>query len=93
MANKKTKLSITREELKAMSEMDVRSMDREKLIDIKTVNIKTELPDKERMSDFIEQIGNPYCYLCNGMVIKTRFAGKQSLEDCLKATMFAEKDN
>ena len=93
MANKKTKLSITREELKAMSEMDVRSIDREKLIDIKTVNIKTELPDKERMSDFIEQIGNPYCYLCNGMVIKTRFAGKQSLEDCLKATMFAEKDN
>lgn len=93
MANKKTKLSITREELKAMSEMDVRSIDREKLVDIKTVNIKTELPDKERMSDFIEQIGNPYCYLCNGMVIKTRFAGKQSLEDCLKATMFAEKDN
>lgn len=93
MANKKTKLTITREELKAMSEMDVRSIDREKLVDIKTVNIKTELPDKERMSDFIEQIGNPYCYLCNGMVIKTRFAGKQSLEDCLKATMFAEKDN
>ena len=93
MANKKPKLTITREELKAMSEMDVRSIDREKLVDIKTVNIKTELPDKERMSDFIEQIGNPYCYLCNGMVIKTRFAGKQSLEDCLKATMFAEKDN
>ena len=93
MANKKTKLTITREELKAMSEMDVSSIDREKLVDIKTVNIKTELPDKERMSDFIEQIGNPYCYLCNGMVIKTRFAGKQSLEDCLKATMFAEKDN
>ena len=93
MANKKTKLTITREELKAMSEMDVRSIDREKLVDIKTVNIKTELPDKERMSDFIEQIGNPYCYLCNGMVIKTRFAGKQSLEDCLKATMFAERDN
>ena len=93
MVNKNTQLTITRKELTEMSEVDIRSIDRDKLVEIKTVNVKTELPDKERMADFIEQIGNPYCYLCNGMVIKTRFAGKQSLEDCLKATMFAEKDN
>lgn len=93
MVNKNTQLTITRKELTEMSEVDIRSIDRDKLVEIKTVNVKTELPDKERMADFIEQIGNPYCYLCNGMVIKTRFAGKQSLKDCLKATMFAEKDN
>ena len=93
MADNKKQLSITREVLKEMSEVDIRGIDRDKLVDIKSVKVKTELSDKERMTDFIEQIGNPYCYLCNGMVIKTRFVGKQSLEDCLKATMFAEKDN
>lgn len=49
MANKNTQSTITRKELTEMSEVDIRSIDREKLVDIKTVNVKTELPDKERI--------------------------------------------
>ena len=81
---------VTREELKKMSEVDIRTVNPDELVDIADVKINTELPEKERMLDFIRQIGNPYCYKCNGMVVKVRFAGKQRLEDCLKAAMFSE---
>ncbi len=93
MNNKTPKIKITREEIAQMKEVDIRTVDREALVDIKDVKINTELSDTERMIDFMQQIRNPYCYLCNGMVVKTRFVGKQSLEDCIKATMFTETDN
>lgn len=93
MKKETPKIQITREDLNKMKEVDIRTVNREKLVDIKDVKINTDLPDTERMMDFVQQIGNPYCYLCNGMVVKTRFVGKQSLEDCIKATMFAETDN
>jgi hypothetical protein len=93
MTKETPKRKFTREEITKMKEVDICTVNRETLVDIKDVKIDTDLPDTERMMDFIQQIGNPYCYLCNGMVVKTRFVGKQSLEDCIKAAMFAEKDN
>lgn len=93
MNDKTPKIKITREDIAQMKEVDIRTVDREALVDIKDVKINTELSDTERMIDFMQQIRNPYCYLCNGMVVKTRFVGKQSLEDCIKATMFTETDN
>lgn len=73
-----------REKLKRMREVDVRTVDRSTLVDIKDVKIDTSLPEKERLVDFIRQIKNPYCYLDNGIVVKVRFEGNKSLEDCLK---------
>lgn len=93
MSHKTPKIKITGEEIAHMKEVDIRTVDRDALVDIKDVKINTELSDTERMIDFMQQIRNPYCYLCNGMVVKTRFVGKQSLEDCIKATMFTETDN
>jgi hypothetical protein len=93
MKKETPKFQITREDLNKMKEIDIRSVDRESLVDINDVQINTDLPDEERMLDFVRQIKNPYCYICNGMVVKTRFVGKQSLEECIKATLFTENDN
>lgn len=93
MKKETPKFQITREDLNKMKEIDIRSVDRESLVDINDVQIKTDLPDEERMLDFVRQIKNPYCYICNRMVVKTRFVGKQSLEECIKATLFTENDN
>ena len=93
MKKETPKFQITREDLNKMKEIDIRSVDRESLVDINDVQINTDLPDEERMLDFVRQIKNPYCYICNGMVVKTRFVGKQSLEECFKATLFTENDN
>ena len=54
---------LTCEELKAMQEVDVRTVNREALRDIKG----------ERILDFIRQIGNPYCYRHGDYVVKISF--------------------
>ena len=74
----------TEEQVKAMQNVDIRTVDPAGLRDIRDVKVNTDLPKRERILDFIRQIGNPYCYRCGKYVVKISFSnnGKQ-LEDCL----------
>lgn len=74
--------------LKKLSEVDVRTIDPAELVDIESVRIRTDLPERERVLDYLEQIKNPYCYLYHGIVVKLSFSGKCRLEDCLKDCIF-----
>lgn len=64
---------LTMEAVKAMKDVDVRTVDPETLRDIRDVQVRTELSKKERMLDFIRQIGNPYCYRHGKYVVKVSF--------------------
>ena len=63
--------------------------DTHELVDIETVHIREDLPVKERVEDYIQQIKNPYCYRSHGVVVKISFAGKKSFDECLKDALFA----
>lgn len=73
----------TLEELQEMAAVDIRSVDKNTLVDLDDVEIHSELPLEERIADYIEQIKNPYCYKSHGVVVKISFAGKCSLEESL----------
>lgn len=47
--------------------------ERAELVDIKTVRIDPDLPTAERAAQYIAQIKNPYCFLCNGAVVRLKF--------------------
>lgn len=79
---------MTLEELKRKSEVDPATVDKESLVDVKDVHIRTDLNDSERMLDYMRQIKNPYCYLDNGMVVKISFSGKKPMQECLKEYIF-----
>lgn len=79
---------MTLAELKEKAAVDPRTVDRESLVDVADVTIRTDLDTRERIMDYIRQIKNPYCYLSSGMVVKISFAGKKSLQDCLKESLF-----
>ena len=64
----------TKEELEAMKNVDVRTVDINTLRDIRDVKINTDPPKEERILDFIRQIGNPYCYRHGKYVVKISFA-------------------
>lgn len=67
-------------------DFDVRNADRTTLKDIRDVVIDTSLPCKERIKSYIEQMGNPYCYVDNGVVVTLGYADTQvSLQDRLKS--------
>ena len=66
-------MGYTCEEIEAMEKIDVRRVDPETLRDIREVRIKADLPKRERMLDFIRQIGNPYCYRHGKYVVKVSY--------------------
>lgn len=74
---------MTRDEIKAMAEVDIRDVNPAELVDIADITVDTSLPKKQRLLNYIEQVKNPYCFKSNGMVVKISFAGKRSLEECL----------
>ena len=74
----------TLEQLKAMQAVDVRTVDRSTLRDIRDVKVNTNLPKQERILDFMRQIGNPYCYRHGKYVVKVSFTETDvTLEDIL----------
>ena len=60
-----------------MEQVNVNAVDRSQLIDIRNVVIDTTKSCKDRINGFIEQIGNPYCYLDDGVVVEIGYANTQ----------------
>lgn len=73
---------MTLEEMKAV---DVRTVDREELVDIRDIQIDSTRPKEERLKDFVRQIKNPYVFRCGKVVVKSVFADTDlTLEDCME---------
>jgi len=67
--------TLTQAQIDAMRDVDIRTVDPDTLRDIREVRVNTELPKKERILDFIKQIGNPYCYRHGKYVVKVSYTG------------------
>ena len=80
--------TYTREQIVAMQNVDVRSVDPATLRDIRDVTVNTDLPKRERILDFVRQIGNPYCYRHGKYVVKVSFTDTDvTLEDRMLSYM------
>ena len=54
--------------------------------DIACVSIDTSAPCAERIKQYVEQVGDPYCYTYSGIVVKLAFSNTDvSLQDRLRA--------
>lgn len=70
-------------DIKEMKNVDVRTVDKATLVDISTVHINPKDSPEKKMSDYIKQVKNPYCFLCNGYAVKLEFADSgRTIEDC-----------
>jgi hypothetical protein len=57
----------------------------EPLRDIGAVKINKELPQPERLVEYIRQIKNPYHFLCEGLEVTLKYTPDGvSFEDCLQ---------
>lgn len=61
-------------QLAQMKEIDIHTVDRESLVDIREVQVDNRMPREQRFQDFLRQIRNPYCYRCGKMVVKVSFS-------------------
>lgn len=77
--------TVNKIDLQQMRQVDIRTVDRDSLTDIKDIQIDRTLPRGQRFEDFLRQIGNPYCYRCGKAVVKVSFADTDAtLEDRLE---------
>lgn len=70
--------------------MDLENIDRDSLVDIRSVKIDTSLSKEERMQDFIRQIKNPYLFRHGKYVVMVEFSDtdvtlEQRLADYVRA--------
>ncbi|MEY8392377.1 hypothetical protein D3Z36_11530 [Lachnospiraceae bacterium] len=72
---------MNRAELEELKKVDVRTVDISALENIEEIEIDHSLSVMERWMDFAEKIKNPFCFICNGMVVKISYSeAKESLE-------------
>lgn len=68
-----------------MKNVDIRTVNRDELVDIRTVKIDPDLPREERIQSFLEQIKNPYCFRCGDVVVKTSFSEDgPTMQECME---------
>lgn len=53
----------------------------ENLKDISKIDIDMSLDIEQRRKQFVKEIGNPYLFTCDGVIVQVEFIGKSSLED------------
>lgn len=71
--------------IETMKNVSPKTVDRSTLVQRSSVRLDPAAPQKDRLTDFIRQIKNPYCYLDGKTVVKITFANTDTtLEDCLE---------
>ena len=60
--------------IEEMKNVDVRTVDRDRPVDINEIEIDDSLPPKERAAEFLRQIRNPYCFRVGKVVVKNVYS-------------------
>ncbi len=70
--------------LTELQNINIETVEKESLVDLSTLTINPDLEKEEKLAEYIQQIKNPYCFVCNGIIVKVNFdkTGK-SLEEKL----------
>lgn len=85
---------LTVEQLEVMNQSEIEQIDRTELVDIQSVQIDPDLPPDIRMERYLEQIKNPYCFMCKDTVVCLRFEPEGGdLRSRLKNFLISLKNN
>jgi len=58
-----------------MKNVDVRTVDRDSLVDVTKIQIDENLPREEQLKEFVRQVKNPYCFRVGDIVVKNVYSG------------------
>lgn len=65
---------ITNKHLENMSKQNIETLSCKELTDITTIHIRQDLSHNEKVLFFLEQIKNPYCFLCGDVPVRVCFS-------------------
>ena len=62
------------EQIRQMKNRDIRTIEQSELEELPQDAVEYGLPQEERLKNLLDKVGNPYCYLDNGIIAKLNFA-------------------
>ena len=66
------------EQIHQMKNRDIRTIEQSELQELQQDAVEHGLPQETRLQRLLEKVGNPYCYLDNGIIVKLNFASRGS---------------
>lgn len=77
---------LTANELMYLLEVDIETVGSNELAHMEDVTIDSSLPAIKRMMAYLDQVRNPYCFLCGKTPVKICFASEgEALSEKIKA--------
>jgi len=64
-------------DLEELSQMDITSIPREELVDIRSIKLDYFTPLEVRLNCFLGQIKNPYCFLYDSTPVRISFSDEE----------------
>lgn len=64
---------MTAEEMDALKNVDIRTVGKESLTDIRKVELDRDMPPDGRKKAYLEAVGNPYAVRVGEMKVRVRF--------------------
>lgn len=69
---------------------DISVCNANELVDLRNIKIKRKAALKRRTDDFIAQVGNPYLFKVDDVVVKVEFSGGKDFSEVLADAIVAE---
>lgn len=75
---------LSYEQLAEMQEIEITDINQTTLVNIENIEIDDSLSADEKLESYMEQIKNPYCFVCGDTPVRIRFvAPEKSLSQSL----------
>lgn len=75
---------FSKENLQELSNTSIKTINHDNLRELSNIQINTDMPVKELIEDFFNQIGNPYSFLVNGIPVQISYNNhNKTIDDCL----------
>ena len=74
---------MTMEQLLRCRQADIYDCEADNLTDLKQVDIPPYLPAPVRIEQYLDQVGNPYLFRVDKLIVKVSFTGEKDLSSTL----------
>lgn len=79
-------------QLLQMKNEDITQVDRSTLVDIRGIHIDSSLPAAVKVQSYLEQVRDPYCFLCGDTPVRVRFVKEEkTLKESLRTYLLGLK--
>ena len=79
------------QDMNSMQAVNIRTVDKNSLVDLNTIHIDDSQPVPERIHSFLQQIKNPYCFRIGDIAVKVNYKSEgptfqQNFEELLRTS-------